>query len=309
MTAVLNSEEGETEKIAITIKECKRIGIQILPPNVNYSMEKFSIIKGKDGKPDAIVFGLNTVKNLGSDAVKEIVKERNQGGKFKAIAEFIKRVPGKSLNKKSIEALVKSGSLDDLESRDVLLGNIETLLGFQHQVHGSHKHEVSLFDTVDDFEELHLVKSPPVERNLKLLWERELVGLYLTGHPLDPWKSVLENRDITISKINTELGEGRQVIFAGIIGSVKNMLTKNKDKMAFLDVQDLDSSIEVIVFPKTYAQFKDLILQDTPLAFKGRISMKNKDSDDKNEDGSDKTEEEKNKYGAKAIILEEIRRI
>jgi DNA polymerase-3 subunit alpha len=168
---------------------------------------------------------------------------------------------------------------------------------------------VSLFDTVDDFEELHLVKSPPVERNLKLLWERELVGLYLTGHPLDPWKSVLENRDITISKINTELGEGRQVIFAGIIGSVKNMLTKNKDKMAFLDVQDLDSSIEVIVFPKTYAQFKDLILQDTPLAFKGRISMKNKDSDDKNEDGSDKTEEEKNKYGAKAIILEEIRRI
>jgi DNA polymerase-3 subunit alpha len=171
---------------------------------------------------------------------------------------------------------------------------------------------MSLFGEMEEVEELRLQEEKEehkISRNQILFWEREVLGLYLSGHPLDAWKDVLSSRDMTISKINRETKENTKVLFAGIVSSVKTMLTKNKDKMAFVQVEDLEDSIECVVFPKTYAQFKDLIIHDTPLAFRGRVSLKDKKDDTAAGSEPEKTEEEKNKYGAKSIILEEIRKI
>lgn len=306
MTAVLRSEEGEVDKVAVSVKEAIRLGISILPPNVNYSEKQFSIIKGVNGDKDSIVFGLNTIKNLGSNAVDEIINERAKG-KFKSLSEFIKRIEARSTNKKSIEALINSGAFDDFGDRSSMFLNIEDILAYQKQIHHTFAGETSLFGEIEEETELKLKPVEKLSRGDILKNERELLGLYLSGHPLDPWREILQKRDTTISKLNSDIKEDTQVLFAGIISGIKFMLTKKKDKMAFLQVDDLDSTIEVVVFPKTYELFKEKLIRDTPFLFKGRVSVKNKDEGENsqpNEDGS-----EKKNYGTKSIILEEISNI
>ena len=328
MTAVLHSEEGEIDKVAISIKEILRMGLKVSPPNVNYSEEHFSIIKsplpaspfrGGEVPQDTIVFGLNTIKNLGSNAVEEIIKQRKIGGPFKNISDFIRRINMKTTNKKSLEALINSGAFDDFakigETRSNLFLNIEDILAFQRQIHDTHAGEMSLFGELEDVSDLKLKKIEPLPRTETLKLERELLGMYLSGHPLDPWKEILKQRQYTIKKIVDEVKADQNVDFAGIITNVKLMLTKKKDKMAFIQVADLDGEIEVIVFPKSYALFSNLILKDTPLLFKGRVNMKEDrgagdaaavDATAKKvrDDGT-----EAKTYGAKAIILEEIRKV
>jgi DNA polymerase-3 subunit alpha len=300
MCAVLRAEEGEMDKVAVSVKECIRLGIKILPPNVNYSEAQFSIIKKNEKhEKDAIVFGLNTIKNLGSDAVENIIKVRNESGNYKSLTDFMKRIPAKGLNKRSVEALIKSGGWKDFGKRGLLWNNVENILAYQHEVHHSHENQMSLFGEMEEVEELRLQEEKEehkISRNQILFWEREVLGLYLSGHPLDAWKDVLSSRDMTISKINRETKENTKVLFAGIVSSVKTMLTKNKDKMAFVQVEDLEDSIECVVFPKTYAQFKDLIIHDTPLAFRGRVSLKDKKDDTAAGSEPEKTEEEKKTY-------------
>lgn len=321
MTAVLHSEEGEIDKVAISVKDCKRIGIIISPPNVNYSEAHFSIIKSASN--DTIVFGLNTIKNLGSNAVEEIVKQRKIGGKFKNLSDFIRRVDKKTTNKKSLEALINSGAFDDFKTSDgdrsQMFLNIEDILSYQLQIHDTHAGEMSLFgDFTDDNSlslDLKLKKVEPLSRKEILKNERELLGLYLSGHPLDPWKEMLRDRKINISNINKEIKEGTSVDFAGIVTNMKLMLTKKKDKMAFVQVADLDDEIEVIVFPKAYELFKDKLIKDTPLRFFGKVNLKNRD--EKTQDGKEKVDEKKVRddgteaktYGNKAIILDEIKAI
>jgi DNA polymerase-3 subunit alpha len=319
MTAVLRSEEGEIEKVAVTVKECQRLGIKILPPNVNYSLEHFSIIK-KDEKHsmDAIVFGLTTIKNLGSNAVEEIIKQRNAGGKFKNLSDFIRRISMKTTNKKSLEALINSGAFDDFAktdgTRSDMFLNIEDILSFQRQIHDTHAGEMSLFGELEDVSDLKLKKVEQLTRTETLKLERELLGLYLSGHPLDPWKQILKDRQYNIQKILADGKQDQNVDFAGIITSVRIMLTKKKDKMAFVQVADLDGDVEIVVFPKSYALFNSLLVKDTPLIFKGKVSIK---SDSGNGgDGQDAAPKkvrddgtEAKTYSSKAIILDEIRKI
>jgi DNA polymerase-3 subunit alpha len=309
MTAVLNSEEGEIDKVAITIKDIKRMNIWVLPPNINISFEKFTVLKNYKDNKDAIQVGLGTIKNLGSDAVLNIVKEREVGGKFKSLSDFMKRIPSRSLNKKSLEALIKTGSLDELGERGQMLNNIETILNFQHQIHISHKSETSLFGDLEDHDELHLVPSEQALRKDMLNWERELLGFYISGHPLDPWKEVLARREVTISKINSEGKEDTEVTFAGVISNIKILLTKRKDKMAFVEMEDLDDSIETVFFPKTFEKYKDALKRDTPLAFRGKISIKNKDKEESSEPRVRDDGQEAKSFGGKSIIVDEVREI
>lgn len=320
LCAVLHSEEGEIEKVAVTVKECKRLGIKILPPNVNYSENHFSIIKKNEKyENDAIVFGLNTIKNLGSNAVEEISKVRKASGKFKNLSDFITRIDMKTTNKKSLEALILSGVFDDFiktdGDRSQMFQNIEDILAYQRQIHDTHAGEVSLFGDIAEVSELKLKKVENLPRQEILKYERELLGLYLSGHPLDPWREILKQRQINITKINREIKEGATVDFAGIITNVKMMLTKKKDKMAFVQVADLDDEIETVVFPKAYELFKGKILKDTPLLFRGKVSLKNKDQNGNGENPDNQEKKvrddgtEAKTYGNKAIIIDEIKSI
>lgn len=317
MTAVLHSEEGEVDKVAVSVKEAKRLGILISPPNVNYSEDHFSSIQSKDRsiEPDTIVFGLNTIKNLGSDAVAAIVKERKVNGKYKNLSDFLRRVDKKSLNKKSIEALTNSGAFDDFRltdgDRSQIYLNIEDILAYQKQIHDTHAGEMSLFGDMADVADLKLKKVTPLDRKETLRLERELLGLYLSGHPLDPWRDMLKQRTFNVQRILQNGKDGDSVDFAGIITSTKLMLTKKKDKMAFLQAADLDAEIEIVVFPKTFEMVKDKMVKDTPLRFFGRVSLKNKDQND-NEPEEKKVRDdgtEAKSYGNKAIILEDMKTI
>jgi DNA polymerase-3 subunit alpha len=213
------------------------------------------------------------------------------------------------MNKKSIEALVNSGALDDFGERSAMYLNVEDILSYQRQIHDTHAGQNSLFGEIEEVSDLKLKKVEILSRTEKLKLERELLGLYLSGHPLDIWRDMLRNRKINVTRINKEIAADQMVDFAGIVTNVKTMLTKKKDKMAFVQVADLDDEIEVVVFPKSYELYKEKIVLDTPLLFRGRVSLKNKGQDEAQEKKLNDDGTEAKSYGNKAIILEEIIKI
>ena len=192
MTAILTSESGDVEKIAEIVHECERMGIDVLPPDINESFGGFTIVEGDDGKKD-IRFGLYTIKNLGKDIADAIIEERKLNGVYKSLADFFERINHRNLNKKSVEALAKSGSMDELAERNMVIGNLETLLSFNKEARGSSS-QVSLFGEIGGVSaKLSLLPKEPSNKKEKLSWEKDLLGLYISGHPLDEYKEKIES--------------------------------------------------------------------------------------------------------------------
>jgi DNA polymerase-3 subunit alpha len=278
MTAVLTADSGDVEKIAEIITECKRMGIEVLPPDVNESFGDFTVVlpKQKDEK-EKIRFGLFTIKNLGTDIAQAIIDEREANGKYKTFSDFLGRIKHKNLNKKSLEALIKSGALDTMGERGVLLANIEDALAYNREQSKESTQQNSLFGGTEiehSLGALALKEASPANKNDKLSWEKELLGLYVSGHPLDEHREKLEKRDMTIERIK-QLSNGLTVVAAGIIEEAKPVVTKTGDRMAFLKIADTSGMIEVVVFPRVFAQFKDMLVQEKCLAIKGRTSDRN----------------------------------
>jgi DNA polymerase-3 subunit alpha len=184
MTAIMTSESGDIEKVAEIVHECEKMGIKVLPPNINESFGGFTVIKGSDVATDRTIrFGLYTIKNLGGDIADAIIEERKKGGKFKSLADFFERINHKNLNKKSVEALAKSGAMDELAERNMIVGNLETLLAFNKEFRGVQNQD-SLFGSIGGIEtKLSLLPQEVSTQKEKLIWEKELLGLYISGHP------------------------------------------------------------------------------------------------------------------------------
>ena len=204
MSAVLTADSGDVEKIAEIINECKRMKIPILPPDVNESFSQFTVITGD---VDRIRFGLVTIKNFGQGIATVIIDERKKAGPFTSLVDFLDRIKDRNLNKKSLEALIKVGALDSFGiDRGVMLGNIETLLAHNKEHEKRAENQDSLFGLMTDTSTvptLKLADIPPAQAIEKLTWERELLGLYLSGHPLDRFRDVIEKQKINIEKIKT----------------------------------------------------------------------------------------------------------
>lgn len=275
MTAVLSNESGDVEKISEIVSESKRMGINVLPPDVNESQGGFSIIKDNNGK-EQIRFGLYTVKNLGEDISDAIIAERARGGKFTSLENFIRRITHKNLNKKSLEALTMCGALDQFSERNELLNNVDSILEFHKDVVKTNANQNSLFGT-DTLSSFVMKKTTPADQKTKLTWEKELLGLFVSGFPLDPWKEKIEARGITIEKIHSEYKDGKEISLAIIIENIKITVTKKGDKMALVRLRDYTGTIEVAVFPEAYKRFKNNIVPDVPLLIKGKISTRNND--------------------------------
>ncbi len=309
MSAVLTADSGDVEKIAESISECKRMGLLVLPPSINESYSQFTVVKvdqhpksiHRDGShseqvmssesedatrytqrdtplPDRIRFGLMTIKNLGEGISHAIIKERKERGLFTSLSNFLERVKDRNLNKKSLEALIKAGALDEFGERGQMLANIELLLEQNKQSANQPANQDSLFGSLGSgiaMPSLTLSKAIPATMEEKLAWEKELLGLYISGHPLDKFRDILEKREFTIKKIKEEFKEGMTVVIGGIVEEVKPIITKKNDTMAFLRVADLTSAIEVVVFPKVYAEFKKLLMTESCIAIKGRFSTRN----------------------------------
>jgi DNA polymerase-3 subunit alpha len=276
MTAVLSAEAGDTEKIAEVIAECKRMDIPVLPPDVNESFGDFTVVR-KEGEKDSIRFGFYTVKNLGTDISDAIIAERKKGGPFQSFGEFLERIDHKNLNRKSLEALIKSGAMDSFGERGTLIGNIEEAANYHHEHHGACKEQHSIFGLMDDASapSFHLKEKEQISQEQILMWEKELLGLYISGHPLDAFRARFEERGMNLKEIKEKARDGQRAVIAGIIEDVRPLLTKKGDRMAFIRIADFHDTIEMVVFPKVFVQFKDILEVDTCIACQGKFSERN----------------------------------
>jgi DNA polymerase-3 subunit alpha len=287
MSAVLSADSGDVEAVGVSIQECRRMGIPVLPPSVNESFAAFTVVRGKkDGQdvPDKIRFGLTTIKNFGEQVARAIIHERKANGPYKSLSDFLTRIKDKNLNKKSLESLVKAGALDDFADRSAMVGNLDRLLEYHKEKMQQGGAQDSLFGGVSGHDDLRLETVAPVTLAEKLGWEKELLGLYISGHPLDKYRSILEKRPDHIATVRSkalkELEEKKavkeeMVVLGSIIEEVRVIMTKKNEPMAFLRMADLTGTIEAVAFPRTYARFKSIIAPDKCVALKAKVSERN----------------------------------
>lgn len=288
MSAVLTADSGDVEKIGVMIAECKRMGIEVLPPSINESFSQFSVVSNPPNSYK-IRFGLTTIKNFGQGISSSITAERKAHGKFKDIADFLDRIKDKNLNKKSLESLIKAGAMDDLPvtggsqsndkpelvDRGELLANLDMLLEYHRERMNAPENQDSLFgpSTGISLPAIKLKKADKTDAGEKLKWEKELLGLYISGHPLDAYREKLENRDLNIKKLSG-LREGTEVVVVGMIEEIRDILTKSNERMVFMRVTDLSGTIEIAVFPRVLAEFRSFIEPEACVAIKGRVSRR-----------------------------------
>ena len=279
MSAVLTADAGDTEKISEIIHECTRMGIDVLPPDINESFAPFSVVPTKDNERAKIRFGLTTIKNFGEGIAEAIIEERKLNGQYTSLQDFLTRITGKNLNKKSLEALIMSGSFDRFEERGKLLHNIETLLAYhKEQSRGRESAQESLFGSMSDstIHALTLADAPEATKNEKLIAEKELLGVYVSGHPLDEFRAEVEKRP-KIGLIKKETRNGIPVVTAGMIETVRELLTKKGDKMAFVALGDSIDSIELVTFPEVFKAHQEILTPGTCIAIQGKLSMRNEE--------------------------------
>ncbi len=292
MAATLNSFLGNLDKVPYYIEECKRLNIEILKPDINESETRFTV--DKNGK---IRFGMGSIKNVGTAAVDSIVEERRKNGKYKSFTEFCERIQGEAVNKKCIESLIKAGAFDEFEqTRSTLMASFEEILdSISDSSKKNFKGQVSMFDLASgsNEEEKDLEKLKYTYHTLKeysdkelLSMEKEMLGLYISGHPLEELKEQIEMcSNISTLKIREALEEqeqtgtfplkdGQSVKFAGIINSIKKKYTKNNKIMAFVNIEDLYGNIETIVFENAYQQAGTALMEESIVLVEGRLSIR-----------------------------------
>ena len=270
MSAVLTADSGDTERISDSIHECERMGIEVLPPDINESFADFSVVPGTQ----TIRFGLTTIKNFGAGIADFIISERKQNGPYTSVQDFLTRIHDRGLNKKSIEALVCTGAFDQFERRGLLYNNIDNMLAYNREhVAGKEANQDSLFGGLDEVGGLTLTPSEPISVTQKLIWEKELLGVYVSGHPLDEHTAEVEKRAKIEQVIHGH--QGTTVVTTGLIEQVKELLTKKGDKMAFVKLSDQTHSIEMVAFPECFNDHKDLLVPGTCVAVKGKFNKRN----------------------------------
>jgi DNA polymerase III subunit alpha len=269
MAAVMTAESGDMDTVVEAIEETRNLGIEVMAPDVNESLADFTVVSDKQ-----IRFGLNAIKNLGSDVIEKIIETRKETGKFNSLEEFLMRIKTRNFNKKSWEALVKSGALDSLGERGSLLGNAETILEFSRNHHKVQDSAQSSLFGAHQMPPARL-KLREVEAATKkdmVSWEKELLGLFVTAHPLDDIQHLLGGIGARpIKQVGTARGD---VLIAGVVTRIQKILTKKGEAMAFIDVEDKTGGIEVLLFPKTFTEYGGLINSDNILVFSGKVSDK-----------------------------------
>ena len=302
MAATLNSFLGNLDKIPQYIDECKVLGIEILKPEINKSNTKFTVENGK------IRFGLGSIKNVGTVPVDNIVKERNQNGTFKSFTDFCERIADEAVNKKCIESLIKAGAFDEFEqTRSTLLASFESIIDtIQSSKKKGMDGQVSMFDlgSTEEKEELKEMQYSYEEHeelpNKELLsLEKEMLGIYISGHPLEKLRTQIEmqtnintiqlrqideqmNSQIKMEEVteheNNKFVDGQRVKYAGIITSIKKKYTKNNKIMAFVAIEDLYGTAEIICFENAYINAGKSLVEDNIVLVDGRLSIREDDT-------------------------------
>jgi DNA polymerase-3 subunit alpha len=271
MAALLSSVMGTNEKIGSYIETCRQMGIDVLPPDINASQSSFSV----DG--NGIRFGLAAVKNVGENAIQNMVVTRDANGKFESLVDLCTKVDMRLINKRVIESLIKCGAFDSLGAkRSQLLAVLERAIDMaavrqRDKVSG----QIGLFceETLNDADEISLPDIPEIPKEQMLVLEKEITGFYVTGHPLDAYREKMNSFTPLIELVTGEYGDGKNIKVAGLIISAKRITTRNGGMMCFIALEDFTEQIEVVIFPKTFDKFNKILLPDTPVRVSGRLSM------------------------------------
>ncbi len=276
MAALLTCESGNMEKVAEGIEECRNLGISVLPPDVNESIGGFTVIGDVEAGQN-IRFGLNAIKHLGTNVIDEIIKNRETNGQYATLEDFLSRAA--SINKKSLEALVRAGALDRFFERALLDHNIENLLSFaKRERDNKNSDRLSLFADSEKNPKIRLAERTGGEDYPLLQYEKEYLGLYASAHPLDSVKPYMAELGVTPIKTLAEFSNGiggnsKQTII-GVVTSVKPIQTKKGESMIFAKIEDFGGELEVIVFPRLLRDLRGIIEKDAILQITGSLSWK-----------------------------------
>jgi len=268
MASALTSEKIDVERIAVLIDECKKMKIEVLAPNINESLKNFTVVP----KENKIRFGLLAIKNVGENVIDVIVKEIKNKGPYKSVEDFVQRINSKDLNKKSLESLIKSGAFDEFAERNKLLHNLERLLEWSRESQKSRMNgQKGLFDG-DGFSNnnIKLEQAVPATNFEKLTWEKELLGLYVTSHPLENFREILEKKTLSLINIGDNL-KNANIKVGGIISGIKKIITKNGRSMLFIKLEDLTDKAEVVVFPGVIERNPNVFQENKIVFITGRI--------------------------------------
>ncbi|NCU29018.1 DNA polymerase III subunit alpha [Candidatus Saccharibacteria bacterium] len=279
MAAVMTSDKDNTDRLAIEIAECRSIGIDVLSPDVNESFVEFAVVPGEN----KIRFGMAAIKGVGVGAVEEVLRTRDQDGKFVSIEDFAKRVSTSRFNRKAWESLIKAGAFDNLADRSDILFNLDTIISFASKIQKEAlSGQTDLFGALGDSSSAVMptmdMQPAPVKHADKesLAWERELLGLYISSHPLDDYALYLSEQTQPLSQLAPEY-DSRQMTVGGIISSVRTIITKSGSKMAFVALEDKFGEGEIIVFPNLFEQHGAKLVQDTIVTITGKNSARDRD--------------------------------
>ena len=271
MAALMTSDLDNTERLAIEINECKHMGLTVLPPDVNESFVEFGVVSGTK----QIRFGMAAIKGVGTGAVEEILRAR-EDGPFESIADFAQRVSTRSVNRKAWESLVRAGAFDRLGDRSDILFNMDTILGYASKLQKERAtNQADLFGGLAEavaLPEIALEAAPQKHSEKeRLQWERELLGLYLSAHPLDRYDAYFEEQTVPLISLKPE-HDKKAVVVGGVISSVRQIITKSGSKMAFVALEDKMGEGEVIVFPSLFEEIGSKLIQDEVVKVEGKIS-------------------------------------
>lgn len=277
MAALMTSDQDDIDRLAIEITECKHMGLTVLNPDVNQSYLEFAIVPAAK----QIRFGMAAVKGVGVAAVEEIIRTRDADGPFTSVEDFAKRVSTSKVNKKAWEALIKSGAFDSLGDRSDLLFNLENILAFASKLQ-----KEAISGQTDMFGNLVgeglipkiELRSAPVKYTEKeqLMWERELLGLYISAHPLDNYDAFFEEQTVPLRGLTPAI-DGQKVTVGGLVTTIRTIITKSGSKMAFVGIEDKTGETEIIVFPKFYEQLGDTLRQDVVLKVTGNVNARDRE--------------------------------
>lgn len=287
MAAMLNSFLGNLDKIPIYINECKKSNIAILKPDINKSYTKFT------ATDNSVRFGLGSIKNVGLAAVDAIVKERENGGQFKDFTDFAERIYGEAVNKKCIESLIRAGAFDNMgKTRCTLIASYEQIIDtIADSQKKNFTNQITMFDISNSEEDIQKMKYNYMEMDEfsekeLLSMEKEMLGIYISGHPLEKYRKQLDE----VTNFNTaqieetmeqmtagekcDLQDGQSVKLAGVITKIKKKFTKSNKVMAFVTIEDLYGSCELIVFESCYNKCSNLLIEESLILCEGRISIR-----------------------------------
>ena len=285
MAALMTSDHDDTDRLAIEITECKHMGISVLSPDVNESFVEFAVVPNEN----KIRFGMSAVKGVGVGAVEEVLRAR-EDGPFTSVEDFARRVSTSKFNRKAWESLIKSGAFDDMGDRSDLLFNLDSITSFASKLQKeAASGQTNLFGMLDGDDAasvqstLHLQKAPVKHDDKeRLMWERELLGLYISAHPLDRYETYLSEQTQPLTQLIPEY-DSRMMTVGGIISTVRTIVTKSGSKMAFVGIEDKFGEGEIIVFPNLYEKVGAKLVQDAVIRVSGKNSARDRDGNLGNE--------------------------